>query len=393
MTVNNVVVGSATSLTANFVLDPAAAEGPRTVTVTTAGGTSAPRVFTINLPPPTLTSVAPNQGFRGETVAVTLTGTNFVAGATTVAVGGGGVTVANVVVGSSTSLTASFVLDLAAADGPRPVTVTTAGGTSGPQTFTIAQHGVETFVFTGVPRPFTVPAGVVSIRIEAIGAKGGDALPISPGVGGVGGRGGKVEATVSVTPGSTLTVRVGGPGQAGAAGSNAAGGFNGGGGSTGDRGGGGGGASSVHDGTTLLNPLVIAGGGGGSGYKASGGGGNGGDGGGTTGRDGEINPVGGRWGGGGAQFSGGAGGAGGGSATATNGTAGTANLGGTGGSNQPGLLGGGGGGGGRFGGGGGGGGTPGSGGGGGGSSFTAPGATGVLHQQGVATAAGVIISW
>ena len=42
---------------------------------------------------PTLTSVAPNQGVQGTTVAVTLTGTNFVVGATTVNVSGGGVTV------------------------------------------------------------------------------------------------------------------------------------------------------------------------------------------------------------------------------------------------------------------------------------------------------------
>ena len=87
------------------MLDPAAAAGARTVTVTTAGGTSGAQTFTINPPPgpgtPTLTSVAPNQGLRGTTVAVTLTGTNFVVGATTVNVGGGGVTVNNVVVGSS----------------------------------------------------------------------------------------------------------------------------------------------------------------------------------------------------------------------------------------------------------------------------------------------------
>ena len=44
-------------------------------------------------------------------MAVTLTGTNFVVGATTVNVGGGGVTVNTVVVGSRTSLTANFVLD------------------------------------------------------------------------------------------------------------------------------------------------------------------------------------------------------------------------------------------------------------------------------------------
>ena len=37
---------------------------------------------------PTLTSLSPNQGIRGTTVAVTLTGTNFVAGGTTVTVSG-----------------------------------------------------------------------------------------------------------------------------------------------------------------------------------------------------------------------------------------------------------------------------------------------------------------
>ena len=139
-TVTNIVVSSTTSLTANFVIDPAAADGLRTVTVTTATGTSGPRIFTITPPAsgvPTLTSVMPDQGIPGATVAVTLTGTNFVVGATTVTVAGGGVTVTNVVVGSSTSLTATFVLDPAAAPGPRSVTVTTAGGTSGAQPFTI----------------------------------------------------------------------------------------------------------------------------------------------------------------------------------------------------------------------------------------------------------------
>ncbi len=86
---------------------------------------------------PTLTSLSPNQGIRGTTVAVTLTGTNFVVGATTVTVGGDGVTVNTVVVGSGTSLTANFVLDAAARRWARTVTVTTAGGTSGAQTFTV----------------------------------------------------------------------------------------------------------------------------------------------------------------------------------------------------------------------------------------------------------------
>ena len=68
-----------------------------------------------------------------------------------------------------------------------------------------------------------------------------------------------------------------------------------------------------------------------------------------------------------------------------------------GGADQSGVIGGGGGGGGYFGGGGGGGGNPstaGGGGGGGGSSFTAPGATAVVHEQGVKAGNGfVTISW
>ncbi len=144
-------------------------------------------------------------------MAVTLTGTNFVVGATTVTVAGGGVTVTNVVVGSSTSLTASFVLDLAAAAGARTVTVTTAGGTSGAQTFTInlPPPGSATFTFTGGAQTFTVPAGVVSITIEATGAQGGAGVPSRRAAASAAGR----SATVSVAPGASLTVRVGGQGR------------------------------------------------------------------------------------------------------------------------------------------------------------------------------------
>jgi IPT/TIG domain-containing protein len=134
-------VNSSSSLTAFFQIDPAEAPGPRAVTVTTAGGTSGPQTFTVvTPPPPTLTSVSPNQGIRGTTVTVTLTGTDFVIGASTsVVVDGSGVAVVDnsVTVNSSTSLTARFAIDVAAAPGPRAVTVTTVGGTSGAQTFTV----------------------------------------------------------------------------------------------------------------------------------------------------------------------------------------------------------------------------------------------------------------
>ncbi len=345
---------------------------------------------------PTLTAVSPNQGNPGDTLVVTLTGTNFVVGATAVVAGGGGVTVTNVEVGSTTSLTANFVIDPAAAIGARTVTVTTTGGTSDGQTFTISvSTGSTTFGFTGSPAAFTVPAGVVSIAIQAEGAPGGHGgAPI-----GGGGRGGRTTATVSVTPGASLTVRVGGSGPDGVGNFVTPGAFNGGGGSAGD-GGGGGGASSVHDGATAL---VIAGGGGGggSGIVGGGSGGNGGGGGGLTANPGDPGLNGGGGGGGGSQTTGGVAGTPGdpGNIAATAGTAGTGGAGGS--RSQPGVFGGGGGGGGYFGGGGGGGGgaeplgtsgQPSAGGGGGGSSFTAPGATGVAHTPGV-TGAGVTISW
>ena len=138
----NVVVSSATSLTANFVLDHGGRHDRRPHGYGHDGPRDERRADLHRQSPPapgapTLTSVSPNQGIQGTTVAVTLTGTNFVVGATTVNVSGAGVTVNNVVVSSATSLTANFVLDPAAAAGARTVTVTTAGGTSGGQTFTI----------------------------------------------------------------------------------------------------------------------------------------------------------------------------------------------------------------------------------------------------------------
>jgi hypothetical protein len=99
-----------------------------------------PAVYTILTPSPleaqspggapTLTSVTPNQGLQGATVAVTLTGSNFIVGGTTVNVSGSGVTVNSVIVAGTTALSANFVIAPGAAEGARTVTVTTAAGTS-----------------------------------------------------------------------------------------------------------------------------------------------------------------------------------------------------------------------------------------------------------------------
>ena len=72
--------------------------------------------------PPTLTSISPASGVQGSTVPVTLTGTDFVAGAT-VAVSNPGVAVSNVVVVSGTQITATFTIGAGAALGAANVTV------------------------------------------------------------------------------------------------------------------------------------------------------------------------------------------------------------------------------------------------------------------------------
>lgn len=240
-------------------------------------------------------------------------------------------------------------------------------------------HAVtQPFNYTGAVQNFIVPPGVTSITIQAFGAQGGS------GQGSVaGGNGGSVTATISVTPGQTLYIYVGGRGTDASigtgGGTGGAGGFNGGG-AGGDAseggGGGGGGASDVRQGVDDLGHRVVVagGGGGGGGY-----GGNGGKGGNTVGQTG-FNGSGSTAGGGGSG-SGGTGGS-------IGGDDGQEGIGGDGGVSGDG--GGGGGGGGYYGGGGGGSGDSGAGGG-GGSSFVIGTASGVAYSQGVQTGNGQVI--
>src|SRR5205085_9784917 len=71
-------------------------------------------------------------------------------------------------------------------------------------TVTVSQHGSQTFTYNGAIPTFVVPAGITSVTITAIGARGG------AGSGGsLGGNGGAITATISVTPGEALVIRVG----------------------------------------------------------------------------------------------------------------------------------------------------------------------------------------
>lgn len=155
------------------------------------------------------------------------------------------------------------------------------GGRPLPEAFT----GTATFVYTGAPETWTVPASVTSIVVTTCGASGGNLMIGGDNVkfAGKPGHGGCVTANVLVAPGDVVTVRVGGhPRDAGVSdvawpdgGTMTCPGV--------DCGGGGGGSSDIRiGGDSLADRVLVGGGGGGGGAGALGGaGGNGGGGNGT----------------------------------------------------------------------------------------------------------------
>ena len=247
-----------------------------------------------------------------------------------------------------------------------------------------------TFTYSGDYYSWIVPAGVSSITVDAYGAQGGKSNYISPGSH-VPGKGGRVQATLTSTPGESLAIYVGGQGSTATRTTNAeSAGWNGGGkggfgNGNGYYGAGGGGATDIR--TTagsLATRILVAGGGGGaacngcsSSYD------NGGAGGGLTGGAGITAASGSVVAGGGTQAAGGNGNTWSGWGPSQ---AGSLGLGGNAQASDSNINGGGGGGGGYY--GGGGGSWVGAG---GGSSYTSPSrASSVTHTQGVKTGNGSV---
>ncbi len=133
-------VVSATQITATLIIAGNAPAAKVLVTVTTPLGTSNGLAFTVNLPPaPTLTGPpSPQQGNLGQSVNVTIPGTNFVAGATSILfLTGTGVTASNVNIVNSTTLTATLNIAANAPAGGLQLAVTTPGGTSSSRLFLV----------------------------------------------------------------------------------------------------------------------------------------------------------------------------------------------------------------------------------------------------------------
>jgi Bacterial Ig domain len=217
VTASNVTRVSATQLTASFAITNSATLGARTVTVTSAGGTSGSVTFTVTAapPPPLLSSITPANGGRGLSVSVTLAGANLT-GATAVNVaraggggggGGGGfnngVTVSNIVVDSSgTHLTATFTIDAGATIAARNVSVTTGVGTSGNLTFNVTAPPAPTLA--SISPASGAHNTAVTVTFTGTNLSGGSVNVVRAGGGGGGFRNGVNVSNTSVNAAGTV---------------------------------------------------------------------------------------------------------------------------------------------------------------------------------------------
>ncbi|MFC1852510.1 S8 family serine peptidase [candidate division CSSED10-310 bacterium] len=124
ITINSTIVDGPGQITANIYIDKYAALGYRTVNVTNTDDQAAIKTdaFEVEAETPTVTLCNPQQGNRGSTLDVTITGTNFLDGAS--AGFGSGVTVNNTGFVSDTELLANITIDPGTSLGFRDVTVT-----------------------------------------------------------------------------------------------------------------------------------------------------------------------------------------------------------------------------------------------------------------------------
>jgi hypothetical protein len=91
---------------------------------------------------PVLNTFSPNSGYRGQSVAVTLSG-SFIVSPTSISAGSG-ITVNNATLVDPNTITATFVIASNAPSGAHNVTVTTAGGTTASVPFTVQIPPVPT---------------------------------------------------------------------------------------------------------------------------------------------------------------------------------------------------------------------------------------------------------
>ncbi len=147
---------SATKLTAAVPASLIATAGTASITVSNVSGTSAGATFTINPPPPTITSLSSTSTVaKSAAFTLTINGTNFLPGARLTVVRWNGTALTTTYV-SSTQLTAAVPASLIVNPCTASISVVTAGGTSSGVTFTVnpAPPIITSLGMTQVPAGF-----------------------------------------------------------------------------------------------------------------------------------------------------------------------------------------------------------------------------------------------
>jgi len=199
--VTSTTLVSITQATVSLQIGSTAALGPRDVRVTTSGGTSNTLVFTVLIPPPTLTTITPSSGVQQSTANMTLTGTNFVPGLTIQAAA---LTFSQINVINSTSATALLTIPVSTPTGIYNVTVVTPSGSSGSLPFTVLP-GVPTL--TSISPTFGIRGRDTNVFLTGSNfATGSTTISPIPGVNitNTQAGGGSVGAIFSISPSAPL---------------------------------------------------------------------------------------------------------------------------------------------------------------------------------------------
>jgi hypothetical protein len=201
ITVSGVIVVNDTTVTATFAIAAGALTTARNVAVVTPGGTTGNVIFTVTAPPaPTLTSIAPISGERGTSVPVTLTGTNLTGASAVTVASANGITVSAITVVNPTTVTATFAISATATISGRTVSVTTPGGTSNTEAFTVTGP-----TLTSVAPGTGVRGTAVSVTLTGTDLAGATAVTVS----GTGVTASAVSASSDTTVTATFTITTG----------------------------------------------------------------------------------------------------------------------------------------------------------------------------------------
>jgi hypothetical protein len=164
---------SATQIKASILASDIATSGTANVTVTNpspGGGTTPNFAFTISSasnPVPTLASISPTSGPLGQSVALTLTGTNFIA--SSIVNFGSNQDTGGVVSNGGDTLTITIPAAQLSTAGPVSVTVTNpapGGGTTGAQTFTVNNNNPVPTITTISPTSATVNGAGFTLTVN-----------------------------------------------------------------------------------------------------------------------------------------------------------------------------------------------------------------------------------